>query len=95
MDCFASLAMTVTFPAVIARSASSEAIQPLRLRYLFIPGLRQPGPAVRAILNNALNLAAVPQARRNAVDGDLDSAQNLLIRIMRAMFLQKFDLHMV
>jgi hypothetical protein len=93
MDCFASLAMTVTFPAVIARSASSEAIQPLR--YLFIPGLRQPGPAVRAILNNALNLAAVPQARRNAVDGDLDSAQNLLIRIMRAMFLQKFDLHMV
>src|SRR5581483_3042681 len=39
--------------------------------------------------------AAIPQPCRNAVDGDLDAAQHLLVEIFRAMLLQQLDLHVV
>src|ERR1019366_706372 len=41
------------------------------------------------------SLAAVPQPRRNAVDGELDAAQHLFVGILCAMLLQEFHLHMV
>src|SRR6185437_11751867 len=38
---------------------------------------------------------AIAQARRNAVDGDLDATQDLLVRILRAVFLQQLDLNVI
>src|SRR3981189_2727405 len=48
------------------------------------PGVRRDAPP-----------PATPQPRRNTVDGELDAAQHLFIRILRAMLLQELHLHMV
>src|SRR6266850_5218355 len=38
---------------------------------------------------------AIPQPRRYPIDRELNPAQHLLVRVLRAVFLQQFHLHMV
>src|SRR5262245_3565067 len=38
---------------------------------------------------------SIPKSRRYAVDRDLNAAQHLLIRVLRAVFLQKLHLHVI
>src|SRR5690242_1688859 len=46
-------------------------------------------------LRSVLHSTRIPQPRRYAVDGELNPAQHLLVRILRAMLPQELDLHVV
>src|ERR1700678_1955962 len=83
-----------SFKSRIAHSESA-ALSFSALPTDFVASLSRAAPLPNQLESVTSASPAIPQARRDAVDGELDAGQHLLARRARTVQLQKLDLYVV